>query len=111
MGAIAAILFGLFLLGGFQTEGKPVCPPLRPEYGPIYEPARLHQKTEMTVSLETLGDYATITPHAYVVTTTATTTIGGRFTEPMIQVGEGVDEEAIEHNKKVKECQIINGEF
>ena len=83
----------------------PKCPFLRDETKDIFR-----AQTKSTFLLEDRESFYITTRNTSITTRGATTTFG--FFEIIYKkVGEKPDLEAIEYNKKVKECQIINGEF
>ena len=97
MGALA-LLLGIFLLFGGHEEPQRKCPYLLDEKIPIYEPVGdnyVWKPQEELFFHDYSDDFATRT----------------RKFRLSKKTGYKTDLKAVEFNKKVKECEIANGEF
>ncbi len=106
-GALLAILF-------FWPGNNPKCPSYWPETVPLYEnyTAVRHQdgtETEIAVATATeqRGATSTINFKKVVLWNPGDTMVlfGTR------QIGTTTNQQAVDHNKRVKDCKTINGEF
>lgn len=94
----------LSILGASLSVGSPKCPDLKPETKPVF------QET-MIIKIKTgEGRKITVDNNYFTNLSDATITIEN-ITKKFEKVNEEPDLEAIEYNKKVRECQIANGEF
>ncbi len=118
MGALFGLLFLGFLFGGSSSSYHPKCPYIQQETKPIYkyEGGELYGitalGTEMIYKFEgTTYDEETGFSTRKFKTGGATTTFGGVKPTVVTKIGEEPDPEAIAFNKRVHECQTLNGEF
>jgi hypothetical protein len=99
MSYLIAILLFFHII---QPE-EPKCPPLRSETTSIYESVEEYVQHARPEDFLVYGD-------GYIIL--ATTTYNFSTGEELgVKVGEKPDLEAVEYNKRVRECQVINGEF
>lgn len=101
MSALIAIIFAWLWFGG------PVCPPLHNEVKGIY--AEYEPIVQITGKIVD-GHIEHSVSNSYNISCEM---IEGEFTCHSVgkQIGTTTDTVAVEHNKKVRECQIANGEF
>lgn len=105
MGALIGLFFLLVLLGG-DNHPHHVCPQLRSEVRPVYS-----DKPSPT-NFDQNAWWYDAKNNRYLNITMATITLDMVSVKALgRQIGEEPDPEAIAYNKKVKECQTINGEF
>ena len=111
MATIFGLIFFWWLLSGFSSEPK--CPPLHDETKPIYALEGSKEYNAWLVEQEPVefSVEGGTTTYAYMASTSLSCDIKtSKCVNLGTEIGEEPDLEAIEHNKKVKECQIINEE-
>jgi hypothetical protein len=103
-----AALALLFLLGFFDQ--KPVCPPMRYEVVEIYDWVEEIKKAQFVDNGAVLFMASTGPRYRPVEVFEKD---GEYWTRQMVQkvVGTTTDQEAAAFNKRVRECQTVNGEF
>ena len=102
MSVFIAILIG-FMFFSPHVHKRPVCPSLKPETRSIVRWIAIFKtKDGRTIRIPKTENVG------YINTTNATATLESIETE---NVGEEADLDAIAFNKRVRECQTINGEF
>ena len=100
-------LLSIFFLFWLFSPSEPVCPPLQPEVKPIYS-----YGAQIGLSDGSFQDGVQQEDGSWMFFNNATVTVemvSGRVLGT--KIGEEPDLEAIEYNKKVRECQVANGEF
>ncbi len=97
--AIVALML-LFALAGGHID-RPTCPHLISEVVDTYKtaPNTSFKNGRWTTTFKTEDQWM------------GTTTIEFMTGRPLIKVGTTTNKEAVEYNKRVKECQAINGSF
>jgi len=107
-------LISLFVLNWLFSSPEPVCPKLRPEivsiYG-MYEESPNGVQPEYRNCTEPNDDGIALCTQVIHASTTLMISKDGHIRFGYHQTGTTTDLEAIEFNKKVRQCQINNGEF
>lgn len=101
-----AALFLLWLFGSSNYNRPVDCGPLLPITMPLFKP-----EYQMTTEDEKGLEHIQISQNGvfYNIAIATITITDAGFTE--IQVGVATDSENIEHNKKVEQCRVDNGQY
>lgn len=103
-------LFALLLLGIFANtyrEPELKCPALRQEVVEVWKDAAAYGITSdgQKITFKSKG------AKSYVWQNNTMATVSISSAGIRVQVGTTTDKDAIEYNKRVRECQTLNGEF